>query len=148
MTNYLYKFDKILTIREKEKNDAFSKYSEAQKKFEEVAEKLYKLLKKKEELQEFQQIKLAEGLSVIEIRHHQSFMDNLEKMIAHYQQEVLTARERMNAFQSILIEKNIEVKKYEKMKEKDYEKHLEVVKLHEKIQMDEVSIQTFLSKEN
>lgn len=146
--NYQYKFDKILTIREKEKKDAFSKYSEAVKSFEEVAEKLYKLLKKKEELQEFQLVKLSEGLSVLELRHHQTFMDNLEKMITHYQHEVIAARERMNTLQSILIDKNIEVKKYEKIREKDFAKYQEMVKMIEKNQMDDVSIQTFLSKEN
>ena len=44
---YQYKFDKILTIKEKEKNDVLAKYNETKKTFEEVAEKLYKLLKKK-----------------------------------------------------------------------------------------------------
>ncbi|WP_042350428.1 flagellar export protein FliJ [Bacillus massiliigorillae] len=146
--NYQYKFDKILTIREKEKDDAFSKYSDAKKKFEEVAEKLYKVLKKKEEMQDFQQSKLQEGLSILEMRHNQVFMDNLEKIINQYQQEVIVARKRMNAQQEVLIEKNIEVKKYEKIKEKDYEKFLEINRIQENNQMDDVSIQTFLSKEN
>lgn len=44
---YQYKFEKILTIKEKEKRDALSKYNAALKTFEKVAEKLYKLLKKK-----------------------------------------------------------------------------------------------------
>ena len=35
--SYRYKFDKILTIKEKEKSDARAKYNEAQKSFEQVA---------------------------------------------------------------------------------------------------------------
>ncbi|MGM9924131.1 MAG: flagellar export protein FliJ [Bacillus sp. (in: firmicutes)] len=146
--NYQYKFQKILTIREKEKNDVFLQYSEAKKRFEEVADKLYRLLKKKEELQEFQQVKLKEGLSVLEIGHNQMFMDNLEKMIDQYQREVIMARQKMNAQQTVLIEKNIEVKKLEKIKEKNHVKFLEDMKMIEKNQMDDISIQTFLSKEN
>ena len=143
---YKYKFEKILTIKEKEKSDARAKYNEAQKSFEQVAEKLYNLFKKKEELIDFQQIKLSTGLSVQEIRHNQLFMDNLEKLIEQCQKEVIQARHKMNLQQERLKEKNIEVKKYEKIKEKDFQKYLEVVKVAENKQMDEISIQQFLSK--
>lgn len=148
MIAYQYKFEKILNVREKEKQDAYSKYSESLKKFEEVAEKLYEFLRKKEDMQAFQQLKMNEGLSVFEIRHHQRFMDNLEEMISHYQKEVISARNHMNKFQNILIEKNMEVKKYEKIREKDYIKFLDEMKIYENAQMDDISIQTYLSKEN
>jgi flagellar protein FliJ len=145
---YQYKFGKILTIKEKEKNDAFAQYSEALKRFEEVAEKLYKLLKKKEDLQSFQQEKMDKGLSVQEIRHHSQFLDNLEKIIEHYQKEVIEARYRMTLHQDQLMEKNIEVKKYEKIKEKDFQRFLDGLKEIESKNMDEISIQQYLSKGN
>ncbi|MFE3974325.1 MULTISPECIES: flagellar export protein FliJ [unclassified Peribacillus] len=143
---YQYKFEKILNIKEKEKKDALAKYHTALKKFEEVAERLYKLLKKKEELLEFQQEKLRNGLSVQEIRHHQLFMDNLEKLLSHCQQEVIEARYKMNVQRDLLMDRNIEVKKYEKMKENDFLKFLDVLKEVENKQMDEISIRQFLSK--
>jgi len=143
---YQYKFEKILTIKEKEKSDARTAYNEALKNFEQVAEKLYKLLKKKEELLDYQQVKLTSGLSVQEIRHNQLFMGNLERLIEQCQKDVIEARYRMNLQQERLKEKNIEVKKYEKIKEKDFQKFLEVVKEAENKQMDEISIQQFLSK--
>ncbi|MFJ8068744.1 flagellar export protein FliJ [Peribacillus sp. NPDC096447] len=143
---YQYKFEKILTIKEKEKTDALAKYNAALKKFEAVAEKLYKLLKKKEELLEFQQEKLRNGLSIQEIRHHQLFMDNLEKLLNNCQQEVIEARYKMSIQRDILMERNIEVKKYEKMKENDFLKFLDVIKEAENKQMDEISIRQFLSK--
>ena len=45
---YQYKFEKILTVREKEKQDDYSKYTESLKKFEEVAGNLYEFLRRKE----------------------------------------------------------------------------------------------------
>ena len=144
--NYHYKFEKILTIKDKEKNDASSKYNEAVKKFEEIAEKLYRLLKKKEDMQNFQQVKLKEGLAVQEIRHYQAFMDNIEKLLERIQQEVMEARYRMNAYQETLIEKNIEVKKYEKIKEKDFDKFLDNIKELENKNMDDISIRQFINK--
>lgn len=143
---YKYKFDKILTIREKEKSDARAKYNEAQKSFEQVAEKLYNLLKKKENLIDFQQMKLSTGLSVQEIRHNQLFMDHLEKSIEQCQKDVLQARYKMNVEQDKLKEKNMEVRKYEKIKEKDFQKYLVALKEAENKQMDEISIQQYLSK--
>ncbi|MBT2603352.1 flagellar biosynthesis chaperone FliJ [Bacillus sp. ISL-53] len=143
---YQYKFEKILSIKEKEKTDALAKYNAALKKFEEVAEKLYKLLKKKEELLEFQQEKLRNGLSVQDIRHHQLFMDNLEKLLSLCQQEVIEARYKMNTQRDILMERNIEVKKYDKMKENDYLEFLDVMKEAENKEMDEISIRQYLSK--
>ncbi|MCD1160390.1 flagellar biosynthesis chaperone FliJ [Peribacillus sp. N3] len=143
---YQYKFEKILSIKEKEKTDALAKYNAALKKFEEVAEKLYKLLKKKEELLEFQQEKLRNGLSVQDIRHHQLFMDNLEKLLSLCQQEVIEARYKMNTQRDILMERNIEVKKYEKMKENDFLEFLDVMKEAENKEMDEISIRQYLSK--
>ncbi|MBM7692264.1 flagellar FliJ protein [Peribacillus deserti] len=142
---YQYKFEKILSIKEKEKNDAFSKYSEALKQFEEAAEKLYKLLKKKEDLHVFQQEKLQAGLSVQDIRHHQQFMENLENIISHNQKAVIDARHRMNLFQEKLMETNVEVRKYEKIREKDLKKFIDHNKFLENSQMDEISIQQYLA---
>ena len=99
-------------------------------------------------MQQFQQEKMIEGLSVIELRHHQMFLENVDKTIVHYQQEVIVARQRMETLQAVLIERNIEVKKYEKIKEKQFERYTEAIKAEESIQMDDISIQTFLSKEN
>lgn len=143
---YQYKFEKILTIKEKEKRDALSKYNTALKKFEEVAGKLYKFLKKKEDLLAFQEERLRNGLSIQEIRHHQLFMDNLEKLISLSQEEVIEARYKMNVLQEVLMERNIEVKKYEKMKENDFHKFLDIIKEDENRQMDEISIRQFSSK--
>ncbi|WP_108669690.1 flagellar export protein FliJ [Peribacillus acanthi] len=145
---YQYKFSKILSLKEREKDDAYSKYSQALKHFEEVAEKLFRLLKKKEDLQEYQEQELVNGLSVDVMRHHQTFITNLDKIIDHCQKEVIEARTKLNLFQTILIEKNVEVKKYEKMKEKDFSNFLELLKENDKRQMDEISIQQFVSKEN
>ncbi|PKR87059.1 flagellar export protein FliJ [Heyndrickxia camelliae] len=137
--NYHYKFEKVLTFKEREKEEALSVYQNAVKTFEEVAEELYRLLKKKEELEQFQAKKLETGSSVQEIRHYQRFIINMDKSINYYQELVMNARDRMNWCETQLIEKNVEVKKYERMKIKDYEKFLEQIKLEEDKQTDEIS---------
>lgn len=136
---YHYKFEKVLTVKEREKDEALSTFQSSVKTFEEVAEELYNLLKKKESLEQFQAEKLQSGFSVQEIRHYQHFIVNMDKSISYYQELVMNARNRMNWCEEQLLEKNVEVKKYEKIKIKDYEKYLELQKLEDDKRLDEIS---------
>lgn len=145
---YKYKFEKILSIKEREKDEAVNIYNQAVKRFEEAAQRLYDLLKQKEAAEAIQERKLITGLSVQEIRHNQLFVENLKKVIDHQQQIVINARNQMNFFQEKLKEKNIEVKKYEKIREKDFENYQLVEKFEDNKQMDEISLQQFMSKGN
>ncbi|MCM3123311.1 flagellar export protein FliJ [Mesobacillus sp. AQ2] len=144
---YQYKFDKILSLKSREMDEAQVVYQDSVKKFEDAAERLYELLKKKEDLESFQSDRLLGGLPVQEIRHHQQFIGNLEKSIAHYQKVVMNARNIMNFQQMQLMEKNKEVKKYEKIKEKDHLQFLANEKYVESRMMDEVSIQQYMNRE-
>lgn len=143
---YQYKFGRVLAIKEREKDEALSLYQESVRKFEEVAQKLYELLKKKEDLEAYQATGLQNGLPILEIRHQQQFIGNLEKTIQHYQKMVINARNRMNLHQEKLMEKNVEVKKYEKIREKDFGQFVEELKAHESKQMDDISIQHFMHR--
>ena len=142
---YQYKFEKIMSLREKEKTESQTKYNLAVKEFETEAEKLYRMLKKKEELLDEQAERLRQGLSVQQVRHNLSFLENHEQMIQHYQRRVIETRNKMNFYHQILVEKNMEVKKYEKMKEKDVQAFIEQMNQLEIRQIDEISIQQYMS---
>lgn len=144
---YHYKFDKILSLKSREKDEAQAVYQDSVKKFEEAADRLYHMLKKKEDLESYQSGRLVSGLPVQEIRHHQQFIGNLEKTIEHYQKIVMNARNIMNFQQMQLVEKNVEVKKYEKIKEKDHLQFLADEKYAENKVMDEISIQQYMNRE-
>jgi len=137
---YQFKFEKVLTIREQEKEEAILVYEKAIKAFEEEATKLFELLRKKEELEEVQRTQLSSGTSVQIIRHHQQFLGNLLKSIHHQQEVVMRARTKMQYEEQRLIEKNIEVKKLEKMKEKDLSNFLNELDKLESKWMDELSM--------
>ncbi len=143
---YQYKFERILSLKEREKEEAQSAYQDSIKKFELVAEKLYDFLKKKEDLLSFQEQQLKSGFQVQEIRHYQNFITNLEKSISYYQNLVIQARNRMNWYEDQLASMNIEVKKYEKIREKDYKQFLTKEKEDENKQLDEVSVLQYMNK--
>lgn len=144
--SYQYRFERILTLKEKEKDEVNEQYKGAISKFELVAEKLYEFLKKKEELEVHQADKLQNGLSVQDIRHHQQFISNLEKTISYYQDLVIQARNRMNWYEEKLVDMNVEVKKYEKIKEKDLLIFQRNMKEAENKQLDEVSVVQYMNR--
>ncbi|MCD7033780.1 flagellar biosynthesis chaperone FliJ [Metabacillus sp. GX 13764] len=145
---YAYRFQKVLEIKENEKEKSLADYNRSVSEFENAAEKLYSCLKKKEVLEDAAHTKLKGGMTVNEMRHMQQFVINLDKTIEHFQKLVMISRNRMNEKQHDLMEKNSEVKKYEKMKEKHFQAYTEDEKTAESRHMDELSIQVYLAKGN
>ena len=145
---YQFKFEKIMKLKEREKDEVLSTYNESVRRFEEAAENLFRSLKKKEDIESYQRSKLENGLSVQEIRHHQSFIHNLQKTIDHDQKVVVHTRNQMNFYQDKLLQRNIEVKKYEVLKEKGKLVFLEELRQLEAKQMDDISIQQYMHRGN
>jgi flagellar protein FliJ len=148
MKSYHYRFEKVLTFREQEKTETEVEFKGAVEAFETVATKLYDLLKKKEDILLEQQIKMAAGFSVNEIHHYARYISSLEKRTADMQQQVMQARSKMNWYENKLLEKSLEVRKFEKMNEKDREHHRAEMEQLEAIQLDELSTLKFRRREN
>lgn len=145
---YQFRFQKIMDVKENEKEKSLAEYNQSVNDFENVANKLYDSLKQKEVIEENTLSRLANGMSVQEIRHNQQFVNNLEKTIAHYQNLVLLTRNRMNEKQVKLMQHNIEVKKYEKLKQKLHENYLTDMKHLESKHMDDLAIQSYMYRGN
>ncbi|WP_342575286.1 flagellar export protein FliJ [Solibacillus sp. FSL K6-1781] len=144
---YNYRFEKILVVKDQEKMESELAFKESVQVFEEIATKLYDLLKKKEDLIEYQQERLKIGSSIDEINHYSKFIDSMEKTIEDAQQKVIQARAKMNWHEQKLLEKSLEVRKYEKMRERDHERFIEDQLHIEAIQLDELSTIAYYKKE-
>lgn len=141
-----FRFEKILTIKQKEKEQVQMSYEVAVKTFETEATKLYELLRKKEMLDEHTEQELNSGLSIIGIKQQQLFRDSLERDIAKAQIDVMRTRNVMFEKQVELIDQNVEVKKFEKMKEKDFKlQYANLLNLESKL-MDDLSLQQFVNR--
>ena len=147
MSIYTYRFEKILVVKDQEKTESELAFKESVQVFEEIATKLYDLLKKKEDLITFQQERLKVGSSIDEINHYSKFIDSMEKTIEDVQQKVVQARAKMNWHEQKLLEKNLEVRKYEKMRENDFEHFKEEQLRVEAILLDELSTIAYYKKE-
>lgn len=145
---FKYKLEKILSIKENEKDKAIGEYNVAVQKFEEVATKLFEVLKQKENIIAEQELQIQTGLNILKIQQLQRFLLILEQSINYWQEQVANARQYMNMKEKVLLEKNIEVKKYEKMKENAQIYYHQLAKAEENKIMDEISIQQYMNRGN
>ena len=145
---YEFRLSKIMTIKSNEKDELLTQYNHSLQLFETVGEKLYEKLKEKEQLIEQHTGKMKQGLSILEIKSFQQFLTSAERVIERLQQEVMFARQQMNLKKLKLEEKNIEVKKYEKLKKRDYDSYITAEKQLEAKQMDELSLQQYMLHRN
>lgn len=148
MKTHRYRFENVLTYRELEKTETEIEYQSAIESFEHVATELYELLKKKEETIVEQDQHLQQGASIDRVHHYMHYIDSLEKKIEQVQEQVIRARSKMQWFEEKLLERTIEVRKFEKMKEKDREKYRDELEAQEAQWLDELSTMTFHGKEN
>lgn len=148
MKPYNYRFENVLTYRELEKTETEIEFKTAVEDFEIVATELYDLLKKKETTLSEQQERMATGASIDDIHHYARFIDSLEKKIDVLQRQVIQARSKMNWFEDKLLERTLEVRKFEKMKEKDHEQYRIEAEYKEAQRLDELSTMTFRGRED
>ncbi len=137
-----------MTVKQDEKNRLLAQYNESVQHFEQVGQRLYDKLKQKEEMLELQAKKLKSGLAVSEIKFFQQALESIEVTIARLQRDVMLARQQMSMKELKLQEKNIECKKYEKLKDKSYTSYLKTQGDAESKQMDEISLQQFMLHRN
>ena len=139
---------KVLTVRENEKKLAQKAFLKSQDTFEEVATKLYKLLKKKEIAEESYDNYIQTFTSIEKIKEQISYIEKLSAKINHLQGEVQLARNQMDKKQIVLNETYIEVKKFESIIESREKSAAEKTERMEKSFMDEISINQYLSHKN
>lgn len=142
------KLQKILMIKVQEKDQVMAQYNEALEEFEKAGTKLYELLKQKENMELAALEHLSSGTSIQHVMQNSRFLLNLEQSIRKHQEAVSDARIKMQGKENKLLEKNIEVKKFEKLKEKTIKKSYDEQIDAENKAMDEISIQQYMNRGN
>lgn len=148
MISSQFKFNKLLTVKDNEKNQIQMEYHEALHQYESVLESLYKYVKQKEDFEKKQRDMLKSGLSIQLIQQQEQWVKNLEKIILHYQTKAMHTKAILQQKQALLREKNIEVKKYQKLKEQHLHSFMYKMNEEERKLMDEISIQQYMNRGN
>ncbi|HET7579064.1 MAG TPA: flagellar export protein FliJ [Bacillales bacterium] len=137
--NFHFTLEKVLSVKENEKNMLEVEYRNAYQDFEQIAKALYEFLQQKETLENQQLEGMTRGTAIEEIRKLQTSVELLERKIDHY--EVLYQNARQNAEQKkgLLLEQAIDVKRYEKLRDLEYDQFIKKNKAEEMSKLDEIS---------
>ncbi|WP_138414833.1 flagellar export protein FliJ [Aquibacillus sediminis] len=138
-------FQKLLVVRERDKNLAKKNYQQSVQFFENLASELYQLLKNKEDAEKEYQQQLANTSSVTMLSHYSLYIQRIKTKIGELQSSVNQARQEMNDKQQQLTEAHIEVKKFEKIIEKKRQTATFKQKHEENKFMDEITVTQFIN---
>lgn len=141
-------FVKILHVREREKMDAQKDYQQSMDLFEQTATRFYHLLRKKEEAEISYDELIQHSTTLEKVKQQATYIEKLNKQIVHLQSKVQQARSEMESKQSKLTDAHVEVKKFQNIIESRNNSVIEKEKKLERKQMDEISIQQFISYKN
>lgn len=139
MGQFSFPLEKILNLQLRERDALQNSYTQAVHFFEEIGSELYRLLKKKEEFESNQAFTLGNGVQLHVIQTNQIYLDKLMLQIEQVQTKLHHARMQMEEMKGKLISKSIELKKYEKLKERFKVKVANELNRLDQIQMDEIS---------
>ncbi|PRO65229.1 flagellar export protein FliJ [Alkalicoccus urumqiensis] len=143
---FRYSLQKVLELKDREKNVAATAYNEAAASFESCATELYDHLRKKEELENGSIPQNGGTISIMEMQQRQKQLDFLKERIQDLQVKTQKARRDMTDKERFLQMKAVDVKKYERMKVKEQEKASSLEKHLEQKFLDEISVQQYVRK--
>lgn len=144
--SFKYSLQRILDIKENEKQIKQAEYQAAVKDFEEKATKLYHLLKRKEEFEASCLEKLTKGIPVYQIQQQQNSLLRMKMEIDEQMKKTDIARSVMYQRQDELIHISKDVKKYERIREIKKEQYEEEQKRLEMKEIDEISVQMYANR--
>lgn len=137
---FQFKMEKVLSMKKREKEAAQSRYGEAVRIFESLAHSLYGLLKQKEEIEQHALSQYQTKVIVNDLQQTQRFVLSLSQQITSAQSRVQHAREMMNISHQKLMDITMEVKKFERYREKKWSEYQQRMMAFENKQNDEFSI--------
>jgi flagellar protein FliJ len=139
MSQFKFPLEKILNLQLRERDALQNQYTEAIREFEEVGTELYTLLKKKEQFEQKQRDSMVGGVQLHEIQLTHNYLEKLLVQIEYVQRKLQKARAQMEDMKAKLLVKSIELKKYEKLKERFKFQFFQELNRVDQIQMDEIS---------
>jgi flagellar protein FliJ len=134
---FQFPYKHILTIKEKEKDLAYSEYGQIIKKKAALLEELQTFIQERDErITRWEQ---EEMTSVIEIRHRHHFLEGLNVKISKMDDELLVVEKELQAKQAIFFEKRKDERVWQHLRDKSYEAYIQKEKKEEQERMDEMA---------
>ncbi|MFC4802141.1 flagellar export protein FliJ [Neobacillus sp. GCM10023253] len=136
--SFQFRFEKILNMKEKEKESALNEMNVARKKKEVAERELLELVERKESyLRDFEQ---KTSLRVTEMLERDQYLYFLDKQIERVKRKVADLTRDFNLKNQLLLSKNQEEKVWSTWREKSFDEYSEKVKRDEQNMLDEMAV--------
>jgi flagellar protein FliJ len=134
---FRFPYINILTIKEKEKDQAYSEYGMIVKKKSALLEELDSYIQDRDErIARWEQEAVS---SIIDIRQRSHFLEGLNGKISKVEKDLLKVEEELQAKQSVFFEKRKDERMWLHLRDKSYEMYLQKEKKEEQDLMDEMA---------
>lgn len=135
-----FRLERILKVADSEKKNLEAQYQSLYDHLENIAQDLVQLLGQKKDAQIRLQNKMKKAITIDSMKLQLSDADQMDQLIARRTMQYEKLKQQLEQMQAILLEKSIEVKKYEKMKEKQRQNYRTEQRKSEMKQMDEIAV--------
>lgn len=141
-----YRFERVMKLAESEKQNLEVQYKKLFDDFENLARILINMVEEKQRVQTELQEQMSQTITIDQMKMGYSDVDKIDFLISETNKHYLKAKVRLEAFQTKLQEKAIEVKKYEKIREKQQVIYHKLMNKAEMKQMDEIAGQRTVNR--
>ncbi|WKB34868.1 flagellar export protein FliJ [Terrilactibacillus sp. S3-3] len=115
-----FRLERLMQVAESERKQLEVEYQRIYDSFEQIAGRLVRLIEKKQAIETALQEKLQESMTLDLMRRQLADVENIDRLIEELTIQYNKVKVRLEKFQPVLKEKAIEVKKYEKIKTKEW----------------------------
>jgi len=143
MAKFIYPYQRILEMKAKEKEQAQLLMAKALQKQESIESRISNLMHSISDVQERLTSKQDAGIPITELRMIADYVTTLQKRVDLERMDLGFAKKNVDKKQEVLRDALKEEKTWEILKEKQQKEFLDVVKLREQVQLDEISNQVF-----
>ncbi|WP_066321084.1 flagellar export protein FliJ [Bacillus sp. FJAT-29814] len=146
--SFQFRFEKILTMKEKEKESALNEMNVARKTKELAEQQLLQLVNRKESYLRDYQTSMRTSLTVTEIQEREQYLLFLNKQIERERTKVENLTRELALKNQLLLAKNQEEKMWSTWRDKSYDAYAENLKREEQSVLDEMAVIRYFHNKN
>lgn len=146
--SFQFRFEKILTMKEKEKESALNEMNVARKTKELAEQQLLELVNRKERYLRDYQTSMRTSLTVTEIQEREQYLLFLNKQIERERTKVENLTRELALKNQLLLSKNQEEKMWSTWRDKSYDAYAENLKREEQSVLDEMAVIRYFHNKN
>ncbi|EKN63681.1 flagellar biosynthesis chaperone [Neobacillus bataviensis LMG 21833] len=146
--SFQFRFEKILTMKEKEKDSAVQEMTIFKRMKENAEQQLLELVEKKESYIKDYHHLLRNSLRVTDIQEREHYIHYLNQQIEKFRKKVIDLTKEFNLKNNHLLAKNQEEKMWSSWREKSFEAYSEKINREEQHLLDEMAIIRYFHNQN